>query len=774
MSVPGFAEFYEAVHQRPPFPWQQRLAEQVADAGWPSQIGIPTGLGKTSCLDIGVWSLAAQAERRPDERTAPTRIWYVVNRRLLVDTAHDHALDLAARLRHDATGEGDAIRAVRDALASIGGVDWSHGPLHVARLRGGVTASPRPPDPSCPAIILATVPMAGSRLLFRGYGSSTGMRPIDAALAGTDSVLLLDEAHLSEPFSTVVTQAAACDRGHPELVAPGPRSRVNLVALTATGDAVEERFELDADDLAHPVVQRRLSASKPARVVEVSKSKLVSTVAEQAATLAASAASTVVFLNTPATASAVHQRLAKKLKQADVVLVTGRFRPVDADAIRTRILDPDTGAPAGRSPSGEASGRLVVVATQTLEVGADLDFDAMVSEVAGVRSLTQRLGRLNRLGERPQAPAVIVGQTDMDTWPVYGAEPAAVLQRLRAAGPEVDLSPSLVASTLGEPDDAPARSPELMPSLLREWVKTTLPPPGEAPVELFLNGIEPENARVAVCWRSWAPDEGELIPRLASHELVEVPIGEVRVALGELDSVRRLDMTGAAVTSVPVESVRPGDTLVLSPHDRCYSATTGWVGVHDSGFDPVIDVSLQHARSVPLRWEALAPHGVPPELRGPLMLLNDANPGPGVGPVSTPEQGGAAGAGEESNQAATESPAAPTDGWEEELRSVERESAVVTTDPDEELRDLAVAIARCLHAWARSAKTTERGAHGLPPWLGLADLVSPDGRALPVALLATGTWVLSAPRVGASDPAEVRDAVGGPGHPCGRLRRAVS
>ena len=101
-TLPSFPDFYRALHGRDPFPWQSRLAELVAVSGWPSEIGVPTGLGKTSSIDIAVWSLAAQADRHPSERTAPTRVWYTVNRRLLVDAVTDHALRLAGLLR-DAT-----------------------------------------------------------------------------------------------------------------------------------------------------------------------------------------------------------------------------------------------------------------------------------------------------------------------------------------------------------------------------------------------------------------------------------------------------------------------------------------------------------------------------------------------------------------------------------------------------------------------------------------------------------------------------------------------
>ena len=94
--LPTFADFYQAIHGRAPFPWQERLARRVAETNeWPDKVGVPTGLGKTACLDIAVWWLAAQADHTPSLRTAPTRIWWVVNRRLLVDSTHEHAERLA-------------------------------------------------------------------------------------------------------------------------------------------------------------------------------------------------------------------------------------------------------------------------------------------------------------------------------------------------------------------------------------------------------------------------------------------------------------------------------------------------------------------------------------------------------------------------------------------------------------------------------------------------------------------------------------------------------
>ena len=507
MRMPAFHEFYRAINGRDPFPWQARLADCVGrKEQWPPEIGVPTGLGKTACLDIAVWWLASQSDRAPELRTAPTRIWWVVNRHLLVDSTAEHAKDIARVLRDpsfaglDAAGR-EVIERVAERLRSLW-IDPAAPPLDVISLRGGI-ASRTPTDPARPTVVLCTLPMYGSRLLFRGYGSSR--RPVDAAMAGTDSLVLLDEAHLAGHLTTLVPALAACD---PEArdVLGAARSRPTVVSLTATGDAEKsERFDLEDDDEAHPVVRQRLDAVKPLQV-DVTNGDTAKQLVEAAVALireAPAPAACLVFSNTPKTARETFERLCKVLPESEALLLTGLAREREAARTRARILDPEHGMATDRPAGAPRRHHLIVVATQTLEVGADIDAEYLVTEGCGVRALTQRLGRLNRLGHFSHARATYVhvppakrrggrsSHTDSDTWPVYGREPATVLERLlssRVGGDAgtVDLSPRSVASILGPPPEDPDRAPEVLPGLLWEWTKTTTPPEGEAPVEAVL------------------------------------------------------------------------------------------------------------------------------------------------------------------------------------------------------------------------------------------------------------------------------------------------
>src|SRR5690554_4369829 len=88
LTTGDFAAFFHSLYKRPPFQWQQRLAAQVCAGHWPDYIKLPTSSGKTAVIDIAVFALAYQAarENRPVAgRDAPRRIFFVVDRRIIVN-----------------------------------------------------------------------------------------------------------------------------------------------------------------------------------------------------------------------------------------------------------------------------------------------------------------------------------------------------------------------------------------------------------------------------------------------------------------------------------------------------------------------------------------------------------------------------------------------------------------------------------------------------------------------------------------------------------------
>jgi CRISPR-associated endonuclease/helicase Cas3 len=99
-----------------------------------------------------------------------------------------------------------------------------------------------------------------------------------------------------------------------------------------------------------------------------------------------------------------------------------------------------------------------VVATQCLEVGADYDFDALVTECASLDALRQRFGRLNRGGREVGCQAVILidnkqvkeeSQLDHDKPldPIYGNALSRTWNRLNEHSQVLRVEPQSSAMT---------------------------------------------------------------------------------------------------------------------------------------------------------------------------------------------------------------------------------------------------------------------------------------------------------------------------------------
>jgi CRISPR-associated endonuclease/helicase Cas3 len=157
---------------------------------------------------------------------------------------------------------------------------------------------------------------------------------------------------------------------------------------------------------------------------------------------------------------------------------------------------------------------LVIVATQTIEAGVDIDLDGLVTEAAALDALRQRFGRLNRAGrEISPVAAILAAREDVGTKaddPVYGDRIAKTWNALCTAAGSSDGSidfgieafPKQLtyqATNLVSPKpDAPV----LMPAYADLWSQTWPVPKADPEIALFLHGANRSPASVQVVWRA--------------------------------------------------------------------------------------------------------------------------------------------------------------------------------------------------------------------------------------------------------------------------------
>ncbi len=580
-----FEEFYRAINGFDPFPWQSRLAARVCAGDWPHAIALPTAAGKTTCIDIALFALACRAPN------AARRIFFVVDRRIVVDQAYEHARKLADRLQKP---EHDIERVVADSLKDLAFRGWQDlpedekkdiRPLDVYALRGGMyRESAWTRSPLQPTVIASTVDQVGSRLLFRGYGISDSMRPIHAGLVGNDSLILLDEAHCAKPFDQTM-QAVKSYRGWHE-----SRSPFTFVSVTATPINEDNVMRADEADERHPVLGKRIKASKPATLVVAEKAKgkngaaeLVKMLEKQARDLFGQDLGTDkdgtqhrvecvgIIVNRVKTARLLRDSLKKEFGD-DVVLLTGRMRPLDRDRIFEKNLRPLLSNAEGTPPK-------FVIGTQCLECGADFDFHALVTECASLDALRQRFGRLNRVANRPAAKAVIVIRGDDvdkdDPDPVYGESLPKTWQWLNEKATEgvIDFGVSAMKAATEEvvldPYNAPAEdAPVLFPAHLDCWVQTHPSPTPDPDPAIFLHGpTRTGQPDVQVVFRSDLGSDNERWAEIvalcppSSSEAVAVPISVFRNWLTD----RSVDDQSGDVQG---EAIEPDNSSDLEPTNR--------------------------------------------------------------------------------------------------------------------------------------------------------------------------------------------------------------
>ncbi|HEV2989479.1 MAG TPA: type I-U CRISPR-associated helicase/endonuclease Cas3, partial [Candidatus Angelobacter sp.] len=628
------------------------LASRTVTSGWPQCISLPTGSGKTACLDIAAFALATTAKM---PIRMPRRIWFVVDRRIVVDEAFERAIKLAEKLNLANTGPlGEVARELR-------GVSGTERALAVARLRGGTWRDDGWAHvPSQPAIICSTVDQIGSALLFRAYGHGDSTASIFAGLAGNDSLIMLDEAHCAVPFlQTLRAVARFRDTQWSTQPLKTPFCFTVMSATPPPGipdDAIFPKASERVAALDHPLLEQRCTAHKPTNLVDKKDAEFIDEAVNTARNFceARNKRRIAIMVNRVATAEQIAELLRDKLREsAEVILLTGRMRPLDRDALVSHW------EPLLKADSIEVPAQpLIVVSTQCLEVGADFSFDALITECASLDALRQRFGRLDRLGKFSNSPGVVLIRKedtetpkDEDGDPIYGKaiyETWTWLNELARQEPQkaidfginamdVAVNSLLIANEgrirqlLAPTPDAPV----LLPVHLDLLSQTSQHPVPEPDISLFLHGKTRVMPEVRIIMRADLPDPAtveqpgntwveilSLVPP-TSPEMLTVPLHRFRRWLlnkqadditGDIEGMREFPEEkeetnyssfliwrgrNRSVFTSDLNRIRPNDAVVLRLEERGFHGLGQVPEVRD-GLGPnrldLAEHALLHAR----------------------------------------------------------------------------------------------------------------------------------------------------------------------------------
>ena len=207
-----------------------------------------------------------------------------------------------------------------------------------------------------------------------------------------NSAIIVDEIHAYEPYTVALIV---------ETLKAFQSLGAKCFIMSATVPTVLRKFLIDQLNLAE--VPRDTSFDK--RVRTLIKFRLKETIPSSIPKILGFyqlGEKILVICNTVATSKSVFRGLRneKGIKRNTLILLHSQFTMKDRAAKESIIEN-----------IRRRKGPFILVATQVVEVSLDIDFDVLFTEACPIDALVQRLGRVNRGGERPPSPVFIYKQT---------------------------------------------------------------------------------------------------------------------------------------------------------------------------------------------------------------------------------------------------------------------------------------------------------------------------------------------------------------------------
>ena len=535
----SFEAFFGQATGNAPYGYQGRLARD----GLPAVVQAPTGAGKTGIVLAWLW----RRLNGPDPAAVPRRLIYALPQRSLVE---------------------QVAREAESWLANLGLTD--HVALHVVMGGEGTSQRQWRLDMHRPAIVVGTIDSLVSKALNRGYGIGRATYPIDFALVTNGAHWVIDEIQLCPESTTTLRQLAAFAKAF------GTAEPFGLTCMSATVpetllETVDNPAPTSADVLRIEPADRtgelavRLAGRRMVRRLQVEPGAykaIAGAVRErhQPSTL------TLVVLNTVAAAREVYKEL--RSQPVPCTLLHSRFRGHE----RQRLVEKITG------PPGNADG--IVVATQVVEAGIDLNAAMLVIEAAPWPCVVQRAGRCNRTGRIADAELCWLPPATHHPYPEPDVSAAgAELEALEGAGVTGE---DLLQRSVTTTDQAVAvlRRPDLL------GLFDTAPDLSGADLDIAPYVRDADDLDAQLAWAKWEPEPDARDGRPPAEAKAppaqwrcRVPLTGVAELIKRNIAVWRLDQAlGRWARVSAADRARPGEVLVVAAKDGGYEP--------DTGFDP--------------------------------------------------------------------------------------------------------------------------------------------------------------------------------------------
>ena len=443
-----FEKYFDELTGNAPFDWQSRLFQRFINGDFPDACDIPTGLGKT--LVMAIWLIALAYWLKEKGRKVPLRLVYIVDRRVIVDQATAEAENLLKKLTEALSDESNPLHSLAQTFraASMKGQESL---IALSTLRGQ-KADNREwcLDPSRPSIIIGTVDMIGSRLLFSGYGKvGINHRSLQAGLLGQDTFVVIDEAHLSPVFVSTLLDIKRAINQTPSL------RPFHVMSLSATLSGPGKNLAIDEQkEFQNEKARLRLNAKKQIEFLpfdQMAKAKegkkasrkeideelagrLVNRAIQYERNLETEPArSVVIFVQTVNVVNLIAEKLSieleklalqgraeasfdkkeqKKLREeieSRILKMTGEMRGYERDG-KYLVESPKFRAFLPERDRQTPRPIHYLIATSCAEVGVNLDADHGVCDLSTLDSMIQRIGRINRFGLTDSAITIVTDE----------------------------------------------------------------------------------------------------------------------------------------------------------------------------------------------------------------------------------------------------------------------------------------------------------------------------------------------------------------------------